>query len=87
MFKNFLSHFKRYKIKVYKDRKDTDWGKVRKFPQWWFLWWHYYWVNDGYDHYSPLSYPASDDERLRSINKTKYIIEKFKNLRLLNESW
>ena len=38
MFKNFLSHFKRYKIKVYKDRKDTDWGKVRKFPQWWFLW-------------------------------------------------
>lgn len=83
MLEKLLSHFKREKLMTIGN--NGDWGVVRKVPQWWFLWWHYYWINDGYEHYSPLSYPASDDERLRSINKTKYIIEKFKNLRLLNE--
>ena len=81
MLKEFLSHFMREKLML-----DSNLGEVRKFPQWWFIWWHFYWQQDGYEHYSPISYPVTDEERLKSINKTKYLIDEFKKLRIDNEN-
>ena len=84
MFKKFLSLFTREKIMNIST--DGSWGEVRKYPQWWFIWWHFYWRQDGYEHYSPISYSITDEERLRSINKTKYIIDQFNKLRIDNEN-
>lgn len=30
-------------------------------PQWWFLWWHCYWQQIGYDYYIPESFETLKD--------------------------
>lgn len=84
MFKKFLSLFTREKIMyIGTDLYEVD---IRKVPQWWFIWWHYHWYEDGYQHCSPVMYEVTQEERERFINKTQYITDQFNKLRIKNEN-
>lgn len=77
MLKKFFSLFTREKIMgIGTDLYEFE---IRKVPQWWFLWWHCYWYDDGYQHKSPVMYDVTPDEKRRFLDKTNYITEKFKN--------
>jgi len=35
-------------------------GKEEYYPQWKFLWWHYDWYYDGYEHIAPTFFESED---------------------------
>lgn len=51
---------------------DDNLNMIRYYPQWSFFGWHYYWVEDGYDHLAKVSFDTLEKAKkyLSYIGKT-----------------
>lgn len=72
MLKKFIRW---YKVKTHRTiatnviTKENLSDEYRFAPQWWLLWWHFYYIPAGYDFYVPRSYKTIEESTEYLLNK------------------